>query len=98
MSLLKDPERTETKILHKYADFKDKRVLEVGCGDGRLTWKYARETKSVTAIDLEAQDLRFALADRPADLVDSTSFLRADSLHLPFQKEKFDLAVLAWSL
>lgn len=98
MSLVKDPERTETKILHKYADFKDKRVLEIGCGDGRLTWKYVREAKGVTAMDLEMQDLRLACADRPSDLSDNVAFLCADSIHLPFQKEKFDLAVLAWSL
>ncbi len=98
MSVLKDPEQTESKILHKYADFKNKRVLEIGCGDGRLTWKYAREAKSIAAVDLEIQDLRLAVTDRPADLADNVLFLRADSIHLPFQKEKFDLAVLAWSL
>lgn len=98
MSLIKDPEWTETKILHRYADFKDKRVLEIGCGDGRLTWKYAREAKSVTAVDLEMPDLRLALIDRPADLNESAAFLCADSIHLPFRKEKFDLVVLAWSL
>jgi hypothetical protein len=26
------------------------------------------------------------------------SFARADSIHIPFAKEKFDIAILAWSL
>ncbi len=65
MSLQKDPERTETKYLHKFADFADKRVLEIGCGDGRLTWQYAKSARFVAGIDLEANDLRVATIDRP---------------------------------
>jgi ubiquinone/menaquinone biosynthesis C-methylase UbiE len=98
MTVQKDPEGNERKHLHKYVGFTGKRVLEVGCGDGRLTWKYAQTAQSVTALDLDAQDLRVAYIDCPSDLRNTTSFLRADSLNLPFHKEKFDIALLAWSL
>ena len=97
MSLQKDPERTETKYLHKFADFTGKRVLEIGCGDGRLTWQYAKSARLVAGIDLEANDLRVATIDRPSDLESSVTFTRADSVHIPFSKETFDLAILAWS-
>ncbi|MBI3739960.1 MAG: class I SAM-dependent methyltransferase [Chloroflexi bacterium] len=96
MTLQKDPERTETKTLHKFADFSNKRVLEIGCGDGRLTWQYAKRARFAAGIDLEADDLRVATIDRPSDL--PVSFVRADSIHIPFPKEKFDIAILAWSL
>ena len=95
MSLQKDPERTETKTLQRFADFAGKRVLEVGCGDGRLTWQYARSARFVAGIDLNADDLRMATIERPNDL--PVSFVRADSIRIPFVKEKFDLAILAWS-
>lgn len=98
MTVQKDPEGNEARRLHKYADFTGRRVLEVGCGDGRLTWKYAREARSLTAIDLEAQDLRLATIDCPSDLRPRASFVCADSIQLPFHKEKFDIAILAWSL
>ena len=94
--LQEDPEGTERRTLHNHIDFSGRRVLEIGCGDGRLTWKYAAKAGSVVALDLEHDDLRVAMADRPAGR--PISFLRADSIHLPFQKEKFDIAVLAWSL
>jgi ubiquinone/menaquinone biosynthesis C-methylase UbiE len=95
MSLQIDPERTETKYLHQFADFVGKRVLEIGCGDGRLTWQYAKQAKSVVGIDLNADDLRVATIERPSDA--PVSFLHADSIHIPFAKRKFDLAILAWS-
>ncbi len=93
-----DPEKIESKLLNKYADFGGKRVLEVGCGDGRLTWRYARLSRSVVGIDLDADELRLAMIDRPAALESALSFSRANSIHLPFASEKFDIAILAWSL
>jgi ubiquinone/menaquinone biosynthesis C-methylase UbiE len=98
MSLQKDPEGFERKILHKYADFTGKRVLEVGCGDGRLTWKYAASTELVAGIDLEANDLRVAHMDRASDLENKVSFTQASALNIPFHHETFDIAILAWSL
>ena len=95
MSLQKDPERTERKYLHQFADFAGKRIIEIGCGNGRLTWQYAKPAKFVAGIDLNADDLRVATIERPNDL--PASFVRADAAHIPFVKEQFDLAVLAWS-
>ena len=95
MTLQKDPERTETKYLHQFVDFKGRRVLEIGCGDGRLTWHYAKSAREVLGIDLNADDLRVATIERPADA--PVSFVRADSVHIPITKEKFDIAILAWS-
>jgi len=98
MTIQKDPERNETKYLHKFADFAGKRVLEVGCGEGRLTWRYAKETRLTVGIDLDKDSLRVATIDRPSDLENKVYFSRAMSEQLPFSKETFDIAILAWSL
>ena len=98
MTIQKDPERNETKYLHKFADFSGKRVLEIGCGEGRLTWQYAKETRSTVGIDLDKDSLRVATIDRPSDLENKVYFSRAMSEQLPFSKETFDIAILAWSL
>ncbi len=99
MTVQVDPEGTESKYLHRYADFESSnvRVLEVGCGDGRLTWRYAQAVARATGIDLHPDDLRVAMIDRPANLAQSASFARADAVHLPFGNGSFDLAIFAWS-
>jgi 2-polyprenyl-3-methyl-5-hydroxy-6-metoxy-1,4-benzoquinol methylase len=98
MPVLLDPEDTETNALHDYADFNGQRVLEIGCGDGRLTWRYADLAAHVVAIDPKAEDIESALEDCPAELRHMIEFraLRLEDLDIP--AEKFDLALLSWSL
>ena len=98
MSVLPDPEDTETKALHDYADFSGKRVLEIGCGDGRLTWRYADRAASIVAIDPDADDIATALEDCPNDLRDKIEFRTQRFEELDIPTEKFDLALLSWSL
>jgi ubiquinone/menaquinone biosynthesis C-methylase UbiE len=98
MTLQKDSEGSEKKHLHKLADFTNKRVLEIGCGEGRLTWRYAETAKNVVGIDPDRNSLRVASYDRRSDLERTVHFANARAEHLPFRKETFDIALLAWSL
>ena len=100
MTLHRDPDHHEIKFLHKYAALiaSHSRVLEIGCGEGRLTWQYANATRFVLAVDVDRDALRVARVDRPSDLEDRVHLICADSIQLPFAKEKFDIAILAWSL
>jgi len=98
MSLQKDPDRREIRILQKFVDLKDRRILEIGCGEGRLTWQYGIETRHAMAVDVDVNALRIARVDRPSDLEARIDFACANSEYLPFAKEKFDIAILAWSL
>ncbi len=97
MDVTKDPERREVQRLLEYADVQSKRVLEIGCGDGRLTWLYAPAARGVGAIDLDRDALKVARIERPSDLENAVGFAAADSRNLPFPKSSFDLAIFAWS-
>jgi 2-polyprenyl-3-methyl-5-hydroxy-6-metoxy-1,4-benzoquinol methylase len=99
MSILLDPEGNETRAFFSlFNNFAGRSVLEIGCGDGRLTWRYAERAQRVTAIDLEARKINEALANQ------SPKFQHVQFLNTglePFavqSKEKFDIAILAWSL
>ena len=99
MSIQKDAEGNERKYLHKFADFSAsrKRVLEIGCGEGRLTWQYAHASSLTVGLDTDPDALRVALIDSPHDLNKNLSFARAQAEQIPFSKNKFDIAILAWS-
>ena len=51
MTIRSDPENNEIRALGDLVDFSGKHVLEIGCGDGRLTWRYAEAAAHVTAIE-----------------------------------------------
>ena len=98
MTLQRDPERNEIQYLRSYVSLAGKRVLEVGSGEGRLTWQYAKWAGSVIAVDRDVDSQRVANIDRPHDMETKVYLSAASSAYLPFSKEKFDLAILAWSL
>ncbi len=98
MTVLTDPEGTERRYLLRYlTPASGTRVLELGCGDGRLTWRYARSAGMAVGMDLYPDDLRIARADCPVDLVERVHFIRADAWRLPLRKASFDRAIFAWS-
>ena len=98
MPVFADPEDTETRALHDYADFGGKRVLEIGCGEGRLTWRYADRATHIVAIDPKTEDIEIAIEECPDDLRAKIEFRAARLEELEIPAEKFDLALLSWSL
>ena len=98
MSLQKDLEGFEKKILHKFVDFTNAHVLEIGCGEGRLTWKYAAASNLTVGFDPDQNAVRIARADSPSDLHGHVHFAQASASNIPFSKETFNIAILAWSL
>jgi 2-polyprenyl-3-methyl-5-hydroxy-6-metoxy-1,4-benzoquinol methylase len=93
-----DPEGVEISALRQLAPTDGLRVLELGCGDGRLTFRYARETKSVLAVDPDAESIATAMASRPPELADRVTFMAAGAAEVAGRPRRFDLALFAWSL
>ena len=93
-----DPTGMELRAIHEIADLRNSRVLEVGAADGRLTFGYAMETKSVIGIDTKEPDIQAAARSCRAELRAKVHFLCASGTALPFPAQRFDVVLLASSL
>jgi ubiquinone/menaquinone biosynthesis C-methylase UbiE len=93
----RDPEGNEPRHLAGACQLTGSRVIEIGCGDGRLTWRYLALTRSVVGIDPEMPDLQEARKASPAD-ARHAHFVQAEAESLPFPVQTFDVAIFGWSL
>lgn len=98
MGIAIDPEGAEVGVLAELVDFAGKDVLEVGCGDGRLTRRYAAEAARVLAIDAKEQEVRAAREDTPPELLERVTYLVADVGEAELPPAAFDVVVLSYSL
>ena len=99
MSITFDPEGNEARQVHHLAGLpNDARVLEIGCGFGRLTWHYADSVRSVVGLDANDKWLSQAFKKRPAELREKVVFVQALGEALPLASQTFDLAIFARSL
>ena len=98
MPIRLDPEGNEPAALFDFAGgFSGQRVLEIGCGDGRLTWLYADQAAHVVALDPNADDIALAIQNCPPHLRERVEF-RTGTIQEYESPETFDLALLSWSL
>jgi len=93
-----DPEGTEIKVIHELVDFSDADVLEVGCGDGRMTWRYADEAATVLAMDMNEEKIKRAAEAIPPPLRLKLNFVSANIAGVELPPDAFDVAILAHSL
>jgi ubiquinone/menaquinone biosynthesis C-methylase UbiE len=93
-----DPEGVEIAALKRLAPMDGLRVLELGCGDGRLTFRYAHDAKSVLAVDPDEEQIAKANAALPPDLAERVAFEASGAAEVDVPRRRFDLALFAWSL
>lgn len=100
MTIRSDPEENEIRALFDLVDFSGKHVLEVGCGDGRLTWRYAEAAAHVTGIEPFEEAIRRANANQPDTLRDKVAFhhIAFEDFAAAREPEMFDVAIFSWSL
>ncbi len=100
MPIIKDPKGNEIATLNAMVELKDLKVLEVGCGDGRLTWRYAEKAAQVTAIDPDREAIEKARANLPETLESRVNFdvSTIEDFAISLRGRKFDLIIFSWSL
>jgi len=93
-----DPEGAHLAALHRLADFRGQRVLELGCGDGRLTVAVAADASHVFAFDPDADAVERARRSLPAELAERVTYRVASGNAIEIAPGSFDLALFSWSL
>lgn len=94
MALYEDPEQHEQCALAQMIPtFAGRRVLEVGCGDGRVTRLFAATAASVLAIDPKPEPIAALRAQLPG--VDARNIGIED---LELSPHSVDIAIFSWSL
>jgi 2-polyprenyl-3-methyl-5-hydroxy-6-metoxy-1,4-benzoquinol methylase len=100
MAIRIDPENTETSALFDMVNFSGQHLLEIGCGDGRVTWRYADRAARVTAIDPSPKQIAQAREDLPSQLQDRIEFqdIAFEDFAAASAPWAFDIVILSYSL
>jgi 2-polyprenyl-3-methyl-5-hydroxy-6-metoxy-1,4-benzoquinol methylase len=88
----------EPRLIERFASLRGKRVLEIGCGDGRLTFQYAARASSVLAIDPDRPSIDEAVFQQRAGGPFNIDFRAGSIERLPKPGAPFDVALFSWSL
>ena len=100
MTVAADPEGISARTIQDFVDLEGRRILEIGCGKGRLTFPLAEIANHITAIDPGAEDIQHALEATPDHLKGKIDFISKGIEEFEPQDSSphYDLSIFTWSL
>src|SRR5215207_593657 len=100
MTIKVDPEENEIGALFDFVDLDGGRVLEIGSGDCRLTWRYADRVEQVTAVEPFGPAITRARQQLPRELEGQVVLRQVAFEEFAAQApaSAFDVAIFSWSL
>jgi ubiquinone/menaquinone biosynthesis C-methylase UbiE len=97
-SALRPPPMDELREYGGVGLVRGKRVIDIGCGDGRMALGCAPHASEVVGVDPDPSAIRLA-RDRVRELgVRNATFKVGIAQTLPFLDQRFDVAILSWTL
>ena len=94
----RDPERTEVRALARHTPLRGARVLDVGCGEGRLARKIAGTARAVLGIDPNEALIARAKQLTPRRLKTKIRYRVGTAERPQVAGRRFDVALFAGSL
>ena len=92
-------QRRDVAFWERLAAAADGRVLELGCGTGRITLPVARSGTAIVGIDRSLPMLERAAGKvRRARLTGTAALVRGDIRHLPFRRGQFPLVMAPYGI
>ncbi len=92
------PDGMEIRLIERFTTLRGRRILEVGCGDGRLTFQYALAAREVLAFDPDRASIEDALDEQARLGIQNVAFRLGSVERLPARGAPFDVALFSWSL
>ena len=75
-----------------------KRVLDLGCGDGRFALGIAPVALSVAGVDPDPEAIAAARKNARTARLRNVRFVVGAAQSLPYPREVFDVVILSWTL
>ena len=94
----RDEAGVETAAIASLVNLDGKHVLDVGCGEGRLTTFAAARAASIYAFDPKAESVAVARAALTSEQRRRVRFAVHDAQARDLPRERFDVALCGWSL
>jgi ubiquinone/menaquinone biosynthesis C-methylase UbiE len=94
----RDPDGVERAVIASLVDFAGLRVLDVGCGGGRLTSLAAAHATEVYAFDPDGDSVAKAKSALSEEARRKVRFEVHSAEALDVPRRRFDLALCGWSL
>ncbi|HEX2052158.1 MAG TPA: class I SAM-dependent methyltransferase [Actinomycetota bacterium] len=89
--------RLATQRLHDLVTeavvFRDRRIVDIGCGDGHFTSRFYRENKPAYIVGMDPSPKAVEVAQKNA-VAGRIEFVVGDGHSLPWEKDSFDLALI----
>lgn len=88
----------EVRLIQRFVSLKGRSILELGCGDGRLTRQFAPFASTVVAVEPDPAKIALARRTATSEGIGNISFRVGSAERLRVGGAHFDIALFSWSL